>query len=190
VRNGVYYKSRKTRFGTTTPDSSRVAAAILDRRGIAWKPRGLPVYNALGLTTQVSPVATFDVDYDLTSLRTNMGGRRVRYRSVAAVKKMRPEERAVRDALRDLKSIPDTSADIVLHRIADLFRSGRLSFGRMVKAADKEPPRVKALLGTIGTILGEGADALKSLRESLNSTTTFKLGLAESVPAARRWGIR
>lgn len=189
VRNGVYYKPRETRFGVTSPDCSRVAAAVLDRRGIAWRPSGLPVYNALGLTTQVSPVATFDVDRDVTSLRTNLGGR-VRYRSVAAVKKMRPEERAVLDALRDLRSIPDTPADVVLHRITDMFRSGRLSFGRMVKAADKEPPRVKALLGTIGTVLGEDAGALKPLRESLNSTTTFKLGLGESIPAARGWGIR
>jgi hypothetical protein len=189
VRKGVYYKARKTRFGLTKADPSRVAAAVLNRRGIAWKASGLAAYNALGLTNQVSPLTTFDVDRDVTSLRT-ISNRRIRFRVVPKVKNITSNERTVLDALRDLRSIPDSSPDSVVRRIVELFRSGELSFGRMIKLAEAEPPRVKALLGTIGSILGESADTLRSLKESLNATTTFKLGLAKSIPASRSWGIR
>jgi hypothetical protein len=189
VRKGIYYKPRKTRFGLTAADPSRVAAAVLDRRGIAWKASGLPAYNALGLTTQVSPLTTFAVDRDVSSLRTS-SDRRVRFRVVPKVKNMTDHERAILDALRDLRSIPDSSPEGVVNRIVELFRSNDFSFSRMIKLASAEPPRVRALLGTIGTIMGESAETLKPLKESLNVTTTFKLGLAEKIPAARSWGIR
>ena len=82
------------------------------------------------------------------------------------------------------------SPEGVVNRIVELFRSNDFSFSRMIKLASAEPPRVRALLGTIGTIMGENAETLKPLKESLNATTTYKLGLAEKIPAARSWGIR
>ncbi len=189
VRKGVYYTPRETRFGTTAPDPSRVAAAVLDRRGIAWRHSGLPAYNALGLTTQVSPVSTFAVEGDVAVPRTNSEGR-VRLRTVASIKNLTSEERAVLDALRDLKAIPDTTPAATLTRIVGLFRSNRVSFERVLKVGRKEPPRVRALLGMIGTMLGKDAGTLKPLRDSLNRTTSFKLGLAENFPEAREWSVR
>src|ERR1700749_1414706 len=155
VRNGVYYKPRETRFGPTRPDAARVAEAVLGRRGIRWSSSGLPAYNALGLTTQVSAVPTFDVDREVTSLRTNPL-RGVRLRTVDSLRGLKPEERSALDALRDLKSIPDTTPDEALKRVAELCRSGRVSFDRMAKHSGGEPPRVKALLGTVGTMIGRG----------------------------------
>jgi hypothetical protein len=189
LRNGVYYMPRETRFGLTVPEPARIAAAVLDRKGVSWRPSGVAAYNALGLTTQLSPVATFDVDREVTSLRTNPGAK-VRLRSVASIKNTTPEERAVLDALRDLRLIPDTAPEVTVNRIAEFFRSGRVSFERIVKVALKEPPRVRALLGVIGTMLGKGKDELSPLKMSLNATTTYKLGLAERLPAAREWRIR
>ena len=61
VRKGVYYAPRKTRFGETVADPAAVTAAILKRRGIAWRVSGLPAYNGLGLTTQVSPTRVYAV---------------------------------------------------------------------------------------------------------------------------------
>ncbi len=189
VRKGVYYTPRETRFGASVPDPSRITAAVLDRRGVAWRHSGLPAYNALGLTTQVSPVSTFAVADRLATPRTNSEGR-VHLRSVASVKSMASEERAVLDALRDLKTIPDTTPAATLTRIVELFRSGRISFERVLKFGRKEPPRVRALLGVIGTILGKETEVLKPVRDSLNGTTTFKLNLAADFPEAREWNIR
>ncbi len=189
VRKGVYYKPKKSRFGPTTPDAASVAAAVLKRRGIRAVSTGLPAYNALGLTTQVSPVLTFAVGRRIGSLRTGVPGR-IRLRSVVAVRSLKPAERAVLDALRDLKSIPDAPPKESIRRIAELFRNHRLSFERVAIASLREPPRVRALVGTMGTILGENHALLQRLRSTLNKTTTFKLGLSPHFPEARAWGIR
>jgi hypothetical protein len=188
VRKGVYYKPRITRFGTTRPSTARIVEAVLKSRGIKWRPSGLPVYNALGLTTQLSAVSSYDVDRKITSLRQKSS--RVRIRVMDNVRKTSAEERAVLDALRDIKSIPDTSPEEIFKAILHLCRSGRVSFDRVTKFAREEPPRVRALLGAIGTTLGKSSKELKALRSSLNPTTTFKLGLSTSIPAAREWGIR
>lgn len=189
IRKGVYYKPRKSRFGPTTPDAASVAAAVLKRRGIAAVTTGLPAYNALGLTSQVSPVLTFAVGRKIATLRTGVPGR-IRLRPVTAFRWLKPAERAVLDALRDLNSIPDASPKESVRRIAELFRNHKLSFERVVTASLHEPPRVRALVGTIGTILREDQALLQKLRSTLNTTTTFKLGLSPYFPEARAWGIR
>ena len=188
VRKGVYYVPKETRFGKTAPEPRKVAVAILESRGIAWKPTGLPMYNALGLTSQVSPVATLAVDRDARSLRLPPEVR-VRLRPSSNVEDVSAEERAVLDALRELRSIPGSSEAEVLHRISDLFRSGVLSFGRIARLAKAEPPRVRALLGAIGTEIPGTKATLRSLRKSLNPLTKFRIEVGRALPAAKNWNI-
>ena len=188
LSKGVYCRPKESRFGTILPEGPSVVAAVLKRRGIGWKASGLPAYNALGLTTQVSPITVLDVDRPVSpSTGLNLG---VRFRVVREVRRIGEKERVVLDALRDIKSIPDTSPNIVLSRIVSLFRSGEVSFADSLHAALKEPPRVRALMGCIGSTLGKRPNFLKPLRDSLNSMTTFKLGIGDSLPAARDWGVR
>ena len=187
VRKGVYYRPKTTRFGTTKPDLTRVFTDALDRKGIEWIPSGLSVWNSLGLTTQVPAIATFAVDRRVDV--ADPSGRS-RLRRVASIHSVSIEERAALDALRDLRLVPDTTPVETIRRLIDLCREGRLLFARMKRVALHEPPRVRALLGLIGTELGEDKAALAKLRASLNPTTTFKLGLASSFAAATSWGIR
>ena len=189
VRKGVYYVPRESRFGEIAPDPSRVAAAILRRRGIAWTPSGPAAYNGLGLTTQVSPTATFAVDRIVHSLRAGPGAR-LRTRLVPTVRSVYPYERALLDALRDIRWIPDASASEVVRTISELFRSGRLSFRRIARIAKKEPPRVRALLGAIGEYLDKDRKLIRELKESLNPTTSFRLGMSGILPTAHHWNIR
>lgn len=189
LRKGVYYVTRETRFGSLTPDPGRVAARLLDQRNVKWTPSGLPMYNALGLTTQISSVPTFSVDRRVGSLRTGLFGR-VRLRTAHSFRALTGGERAVLDALRDLRSIPDTTPGTTVKRIIDLIKSGRIRYDQLLKVARHEPPRVRALLGLIGTEISKHPDSLKGLRDSLNGTTSFKLGLGDTFPAARDWGIR
>lgn len=184
VRKGVYYRPKTTRFGATKPDLTEVFTDTLDRKNVDWKPTGLSVWNALGLTTQVPGVATFAVD---RRVRVKAAGS-VRVRIVPSVHSLSIEERAALDALRALRFVPDTTPKETIHRLVDLCREGRLSFSKMSRV--HEPPRVRALLGLIGTLLEEDESTLAKLRRSLNPTTTFKLGLADSFPAAAAWGIR
>jgi hypothetical protein len=189
VRKGVYYVPRHTRFGETRPEPLKLAAAILKARGIAWTPSGPAAYNGLGLTTQVSPTATLAVNSGTRSLRLGLTTK-LRLRPAARVRGLAPQERAVLDALRDLRCIPGTSPAQALKRILSIFESGRMPFERVARLARKEPPRVRALLGAVGSMLGRDPTVLSELRRSLNPTTTFRLGIADALPTARTWNIR
>lgn len=188
LRKGVYYRPRGSRFGTTTPEPTRVAEAVLKSRGISAVSSGLPAYNALGLTTQVSAVPTFAVQGNVGSLRTGRKNK-IRLRPVTSVHGLKPEERVVLDSLRDLRSIPDTTPEEVLRKIANLFRDGRVSYERVARTARREPPRVRALVGLLGSMIGAEGGILEKLLASLNKTTKFRYGLVSVFPEARRWGI-
>jgi hypothetical protein len=188
VRKGVYYRPRGSRFGASAPEPTRVAEAVLKRRGIPAVSSGLPAYNALGLTTQVSPVPLFTVEGSVGSLRTGRKSR-IRLRSVSSIHGLKAEERVVLDSLRDLRSIPDTTPEEVLRKIASLFRDERLNYERVARAARTEPPRVRALVGLLGSIIGAKRETLNKLLASLNKTTTFKYNLTRAFPEGRRWGI-
>jgi Family of unknown function (DUF6088) len=188
VRKGVYYRPRGSRFGASAPEPTRVAEAVLKRRGISAVSSGLPAYNALGLTTQVSPVPTFAVEGNVGSLRTGRKSK-LRLRPVTSVHGLKPEERVVLDSLRDLRSIPDTTPEEVLRKIVALFRDRRVSYERVARAARTEPPRVRALVGLLGATIGSDRKILDKLLASLNKTTKFKYGLKNAFPEARRWGI-
>ena len=162
VRNGVYYRPRKTRFGESKPEPAAIAAAVLNRRGVSWKHTGLPAHNRLGLTTQLSPVTVFAVDSNTRSLTVGTP-KRVRIRSVGTVKGISTEERATLDALRDLRWIPDTTPEDTFTRVEDLCNSGRVSYEKLVKAAKVEPPRVRALLGVLGERLDANTEFLRRL---------------------------
>ena len=189
VRKGVYYLPRVTRFGTTSPDPINVTAAVLKSRGIAWKPSGPAAYNRLGLTTQVSPTPTFAVE---RKVRLASAGSRttLKVRPATVVRGTSADELAVLEALRDLRWIPDSTPERVLARIGELFRSRRVSFERVARFARKEPPRVRALLGAVGSTIGSRRKVLGGLKDSLNPLTHFSLGLSGKLENAREWNIR
>jgi hypothetical protein len=110
-------------------------------------------------------------------------------RRVTSVYGIKREERILLDSLRDLRSIPDTRPEEVLRKIASLFREGRVSYERVARAARMEPPRVRALVGLLGTMIRADRIVLDKLRASLNKTTKFKYRLMHIFPEARAWGI-
>lgn len=188
IRKGVYHSPRKTRFGELAPDPTNIAAAVLKSKGVEWKASGLPAYNGLGLTTQVSPVLTLDVPGKIYSLKTGSDAK-LRLRMGTTVRGLADKERAILDAMRDLSRIPDSSPAEAASKIRDLFAAKRFSFNRLARRSLNEPPRVRALLGAIGSEVGASRRALAVLRKSLNPMTTFHLGLSAALPAAREWRI-
>ncbi|MDA2932888.1 type IV toxin-antitoxin system AbiEi family antitoxin domain-containing protein [Acidobacteria bacterium AH-259-D05] len=189
LRKGVYHRPRTSRFGKINPDPASVAAAVLKHRGVSWKCSGISTYNALGLTAQLSPVTVFDVERGTRSLKVGGLEDRIRIRVVPNVRGLSSEERGILDALRDLRWIPDVSPSDALAKIIETFRSGEISLDRVVKVAQDEPPRVRALLGVIGETIDAKPQLLDSLRKSLNLTTRFKVGLSEDFPAAKSWKV-
>jgi hypothetical protein len=189
ARKGVYYSPRKTRFGELAPDAASVAAAVLKGRDVEWRPSGLPAYNGLGFTTQVSPMLTIDVADSIRSLEVG-APTRVRVRRVPSLKGLSADERTLLDALGDLRRVPDASPAEVISRARDLFREKRFSIKHLARYSRSEPPRVRAILGAIGSEVGTDTRTLATLRKSLNPMTTFHIGLGETLPRAREWQIQ
>ena len=189
IRKGVYYSPAKTRFGELSPNVASVADAVLKAKGIEWKASGLPAYNGLGLTTQVSPVLTVDVADSIRSLEVGRTGK-LRLRSVRSIEGQTDEERVILDALRDISRIPDSTPAEVVGKIKKMLAENRVSFDRLARHSVNEPPRIRALLGAIGSDIGANSHILTKLKKSLNPMTTFHLGLREALPLAREWQIR
>src|ERR1700722_15064782 len=126
VRRGVYYLPAATRFGELSPDSIKVAEAVLRGRGILWKSSGLPAYNGLGIPSQVSPVVTFDVPGAIHSLETG-SKTKLRIRAGMAIAGMSDKERVTLDAMRDILRIPDASPAKVMGRDKEIISAKELS---------------------------------------------------------------
>ena len=60
-------------------------------------------------------------------------------------------------------------------------------FDRLLKVAPSEPPRVRAMLGAIGTQIGKKLETLKGLRESLNPVSRFDFGMLQGLAHAQDW---
>jgi hypothetical protein len=69
--------------------------------------------------------------------------------------------------------------------VAILSERGR--FERLLKVADSEPPRARALLGAVGEQLGKKPAVLRRLRASLNPLSRFDFGLLSGLPRSREW---
>ena len=69
--------------------------------------------------------------------------------------------------------------------LALLSEQGRLS--RLLKVADSEPPRVKAMLGALVEQPGTNRGTLRRLRASLNSLSRFDFGMLTALPNAGKW---
>jgi hypothetical protein len=69
-----------------------------------------------------------------------------------------------------------------------LSERGRL--GRLLRIADTEPPRVRALLGALAEQLRTKRSNLRRLRSSLNPLSRFDFGMLKTLPNASDWQAR
>jgi len=145
---------------------------------------GLSAANVLGLTTQ-NP-ARREYATPAGDPPTALEGSRVRTGRPAARAALQPEEGALLELLRDRALTSDLSPADTAQRLRALLRDPE-RFTRLARAAEEEPPRVRAMLGA----LGEQADAqprdLRKLRDSLNPLSRFDFGALSELPNARSW---
>ena len=93
---------------------------------------------------------------------------------------------ALLDVLRRAGRTSELSPEETVKRALALCREqGR--FERLLKVAPSEPPRVRALLGAIGTQIGKKLQTVKGLRESLNPVSRFDFGMLQGLAHARDW---
>jgi hypothetical protein len=184
LSKGVYYRSRETAFGKSRPNPAAIHKLATKRANVY--PSGIAAANLLGFTTQTAGHG--EVSTSALSLPRKLVG------SDTVIHTRRPEawtnlsdtDAATLDFLRQRgKTSELLPADTVRRTLALASEQDR--FERLLKAADSEPPRVRAMLGAIGQQLGKNPPAMRQLRESLNPFSRFDFGMLAGLKYARQW---
>lgn len=184
LSKGVYYRNRRTSFGKSRPNPA--AIQMLAAKHAKIYPSGISAANLLGFTTQTA--ARGEVATSALSLPRKLVG------SDTVIHARRPEawanlsetEASLLDFLRQRgKSSELSPEDTIRRALALASEQGR--FERLLKVADSEPPRVRAMLGAMGQQLGKNPAALRRLRESLNPFSRFDFGMLAELKHARKW---
>lgn len=184
LSKGTYYRPRPTAFGPSKP-----LPAALHRMAARHKPcfpSGLAAANLLGFSTQAA--SRMEVATTAGSLPRKLIGDDaiVHTRRPHAWALLPAREAALLDFLRQAGRHSELPPEETLRRtLALLGRRG--CFERLVRAADSEPPRVRALLGALGEQLQRGRGTLMRLRASLNPLSRFDFGAFAGLPNAKQW---
>ena len=190
LARGKYYKPQQSKFGNSRPRESAVINALTIRQNkrIGYLT-GLSVYNQLGLTSQVSNTLVIATANPLQP--KNIEGYKVKYvrRNTSFLDEDIPLLQLL-DALRDIKTIPDSKPDdslkILKDRIADL---SKVKKERLVVLALSFNPGTRSLLGAMMEQYFPDISVSK-LKQSINRLSLFELGISiEILPNKRSWNI-
>jgi hypothetical protein len=184
LSKGVYYRARTTTFGKSLPSPTAIQKLASQRKTVY--PAGIAAANLLGFTTQTARRS--EVSTSALSVPRKLIGSEtvVHTRRPEAWGKLSEADAALLDFLRrGAKSSELSPAETIDRTVALLSESGR--FERLLKVADSEPPRVRAILGAIGEQIGKTTAVTQRLQASLNPFSKFDFGLLAGLPGAGRW---
>jgi hypothetical protein len=190
LSKGKYYKPENTPFGNLQPNQSQVVKDLLEDDGkVIGYLTGYSIYNQLGLTTQISNT----IQIGKNQIRPTF--KRERY-SISFIKQKNTITKEnipllqILDAIRYIKNIPDSNADmsckrmlVILNNLSDKDKS------TLVRLALKYPPATRALLGAMLDELQENS-LTGQLQKSLNPITKYKLaGINKAITNTEKWNI-
>lgn len=184
LSKGVYYRNRDTAFGKSRPNPATIRQLAARRKTVF--PSGIAAANLLGFTTQTgrqSEVAT-----SALSLPRKLVGddTLVHTRRPEAWADLSETDAAMLDFLRNGAKFSELSHEDTIQKLLSLLsEQGRLD--RLLKIADSEPPRVRAMLGALAERLGKNERTLHRLRASLNPLSRFDFGMLTTLPNALAW---
>lgn len=190
VGRGKYYRPKTSVFGNIEPLPNEMVKDLMYSNGVlSGYVTGYSVWNQMGLTSQISNIIIIGTSRRRDALKR--GNYEIRF--IMQPNKITSDSiplLQILDSLKLIKRIPDTTVDqsvrIIKKYIADLDEN-RLS--SLVKLAMKYPPRVRALLGAILESIGNN-QYLGKLKQSLNPTSTYAIGLTESTDMnLNNWNI-
>lgn len=152
LSKGVYYRARETAFGKSRPNPATIQKLASKNKTVF--PAGVAAANLLGFTTQTS--RRREIATSALSLPRKLVGSDtvIHARRPEAWAKLSEADAAMLDFLRRSGRTSELSQKQTVRRIVALLsEDGR--FERLLKVADSEPPRVRAMLGAIGDQLGK-----------------------------------
>ena len=187
LSKGVYYRNRETVFGKSKPNPAAIRNLASQRKRLF--PSGIAAANLLGFTTQMPKQG--ELATSALSLPRNLVGNDtlIHTRRPEAWSDLAETDAALLDFLRHGGKFSELGQEDTIRKLSALLsEKGRLN--RLLKVADSEPPRVRAMLGALGEQLGINRRALQRLRASLNPFSRFDFGMLEGLPNAGAWQAR
>ena len=181
---GLYYRPRETAFGPSKPNPAQIRSLAVPRHGVF--PSGLAAANLLGFTTQNA--ARVEMATDGLSLPRLIVGRDtvIHTRRPEAWRTLSLIDAALLEFLRKRGEASEHSPEETIKKLLDYFADkGR--FERLLRVAESEPPRVRAMLGAIGEQIGQPAKRLNDLRKGLNALSRFDFGILSALEFADKW---
>jgi hypothetical protein len=184
LSKGVYYRTRKTAFGNSRPNPAAIQKLASRQKGVF--PSGVAAANLLGFTTQNAREG--EIATSAMSLPRKLIGQDtvIHTRRPEAWATLSETDASLLDFLRHAGKSSELPPDETVRRTVDLL-SERGRFERLLKVADSEPPRVRAMLGAMGEQLKKRPTALRRLRDSLNPFSRFDFGMLAGLSNARAW---
>ena len=184
LSKGIYYKNRPTAFGHSRPNPSAIQKLISKNKPVF--PSGLSAANLLGFSMQTG--RQNEVSTSAGSLPRKLVGQDtvIHARRPAAWNTLSPEDAALLEFFRCGGETSELSPEQTIHKVLALSaEKGRLE--RLLKVADTEPPRVRAMFGAIGEQLGKTPRSLQRFHDSLNPFSRYDFGLLAGLKHAKQW---
>jgi hypothetical protein len=184
LSKGVYYRNRETSFGKSKPNPAAIRNLASHRKTLF--PSGIAAANLLGFTTQMPKQG--EIATSALSLPRKLVGKDIliHTRRPEAWADLSQTDAALLDFLRHGAKFSELSQKETIRKLLGLLTDqGRLS--RLLKVAESEPPRVRAMLGAMGEQLGINRRTLQRLRASLNPFSRFDFGMLATLPNAGAW---
>ena len=184
VSKGLYYRARETALGKSRPNPASIQKLASARKAVF--PSGIAAANLLGFTTQTARRS--EISTSALSVPRKLVGSDaiVHVRRPEAWARLSSHEAAILDFLRRGGRTGELSSELTIKKTLELLAE-KGCFERLLKVADTEPPRVRALLGALGELLRKKDASLKRLRVSLNPYSKFDFGMFAGLPNARSW---
>jgi hypothetical protein len=184
LSKGTYYRPRQTTFGKSVPNPAAIQKLASRRKNVF--PSGISAASLLGFTTQTARRG--EVSTSALSLPRKLIGPEtvIHTRRPEAWAGLSDADAALLDFLRRGGRTSELSPEETTRKTLSLIsQKGRLEC--LLKVADSEPPRVRALLGAIAEEIGKNAAARARLRASLNPFSRFDFGLLAGLSHAGSW---
>jgi hypothetical protein len=184
LSKGVYYRNRKTVFGKSKPNPAAVRNLASHRKPVF--PSGIAAANLLGFTSQMPKRGEIATSAPSLPRKLVGDGILIHTRRPQAWADLSETDAALLDFIRHGAKFSELTQEDTIRRLSVLLSErGRLS--RLLKVADSEPPRVRAILGAMSERLGLNRRTLQRLRASLNPFSRYEFGMLATLPNASAW---
>ena len=149
LSKGIYYRNRETAFGKSKPNPASIRKLASQRKALF--PSGLAAANLLGFTTQMPKQG--ELATSALSLPRKLVGDNtlIHTRRPEAWATLSETDAAFLDFLRHGAKFSELPPEETVRKLlAILSERGRWS--RLMRVADSEPPRVRAMLGALAAV--------------------------------------